>query len=304
MKRNNRYKDVHNQCLDLIRQLPGNAELPTESRLSEQLDASRTTIRAVLSHLSETGLIDWQGRKKTILRKPLKRDYFVSEETRSTHEIIEQAFMQNILGGQFDVGALLNESELARQFDVSTSAVREFLIRFSRFGLIEKAPNRGWILKGFTQGFAMELSDVRELFERRSIRLFVKLPAEQDAWQELAELEEEHLSLQARMQQDYLQFSNLDNRFHKLINSVSGNRFINDFHDLITLIFHFHYRWNKKDELERNTAAIAQHLTIIDALKQHDETAALNACNIHLTQARQTLLTSIDWGRTADPESN
>lgn len=295
MKRNNRYKDIHNRCLDLVRQSPPGAELPTESRLSEILDASRTTIRAVLSHLAEIGLIDWQGRKKTILRKPLKRDYFISAETRSTHEIIEQAFMQSILGGQFDVGALLNESELARQLDVSTSAVREFLIRFSRFGLIEKAPNRGWILKGFNRKFALELSDVRELFELRSIRLFVNLPADDGVWQELAQLEQEHLSLQARIEQDYLQFSSLDNRFHKLIDKASGNRFINDFYDLITIIFHYHYRWNKKDELERNTAAVAQHLDIIKALNRRDEKQAVLACNIHLTQARQTLLQSIDW---------
>lgn len=295
MKRNNRYKDIHNRCLDQIRQLPTGAELPTESKLSEELEASRTTIRAVLSHLAEIELIDWQGRKKTILRKPLKRDYFVSEETRSTHQIVEHAFMENILGGHFDVGVLLNESELARQFDVSTSAVREFLIRFSRFGLIEKAPNRGWILKGFTQKFALELSDVRELFEQRSVRLFVNLPTDDDAWQALASLQQEHLALQARLKQDYLQFSNLDNRFHKLINSASDNRFINDFYDLITIIFHYHYRWNKKDELERNTAAVAQHLDIIQALIDKDEDQALAACKIHLAQARQTLLSSIDW---------
>ncbi|MGQ7847747.1 GntR family transcriptional regulator [Granulosicoccus sp. 3-233] len=295
MKRNNRYKDVHNQCLDLIRLLPSGAELPTESSLSASLQASRTTIRAVLSHLVEIELLDWQGRKKTILRKPLKRDYFVSEETRSTHQIVEHAFMENILGGHLDVGALLNESELARQFDVSTSAVREFLIRFSRFGLIEKAPNRGWILKGFTRQFALELSDVREMFEQRSVRLFVHLPPDNEIWLELTRLQQQHVDLQTRIKQDYLQFSKLDNRFHRLLNSASENRFIDDFHDLITIIFHYHYRWNKKDELERNTAAVAQHLDIIEALIDRDECRAVTACQVHLAQARETLLRSIDW---------
>ena len=41
-------------------------------------------------------------------------------------------------------------------------------IRFSRFGLIEKRPNSHWVLKGFTRDFALELTEVREMFELRS----------------------------------------------------------------------------------------------------------------------------------------
>jgi DNA-binding GntR family transcriptional regulator len=41
----------------------------------------------------------------------------------------------------------INELELAREIGVGTSSVREFLIRFSRFGLIEKRPNSHWVLK-------------------------------------------------------------------------------------------------------------------------------------------------------------
>lgn len=293
MKRNNRYKHTHNQFLDLLRELPRGADLPTENRLSESLDASRTTIRAVLAHLADIGLIEWQGRHKKLLRKPLKRDYFQVEETRSTQQRIESHFMQSILGGDIDEGALLNESEMARQLDVSTSAVREYLIRFSRFGLIRKAPDRGWVLNGFTRAFALELSDMRELFEPRSVALFIRLPASHPAWQSLAALEQEHVRLLPRMQRDYLQFAHLDDRFHQLINGVADNRFIDDFHDLIKIIFHYHYRWNKKDEVERNTAAAQQHLAIIAALQAGDEPAALSACNAHLAQARQTLLRSL-----------
>ena len=42
----------------------------------------------------------------------------------------------------------INELDLARQFGVATTRIREFLNRFQRFGLIEKRPNGGWVLRG------------------------------------------------------------------------------------------------------------------------------------------------------------
>jgi hypothetical protein len=50
------------------------------------------------------------------------------------------------------------------------------------------------------------------------------------------------------------------------VNSAAPNRFIDSFYDIITLIFHYHYQWNKQDERQRNEVAIREHLTYIDAL--------------------------------------
>ena len=73
-------------------------------------------------------------------------------------------------------GTLINELELARQFGVATTGIREFLNRFQRFGLIEKRPNAGWVFKGFTTSFALELFEIREMFELRSAKAFAALP--------------------------------------------------------------------------------------------------------------------------------
>ena len=42
--------------------------------------------------------------------------------------------MEWMLRGGANPGTLINELELARQFGVATNGIREFLIRFSRFG--------------------------------------------------------------------------------------------------------------------------------------------------------------------------
>ncbi len=86
-------------------------------------------------------------------------------------------------------------------------------------------------------------------------------------------------------------FSDIDDRFHRLVNAAAPNRFIDDFHDIISLIFHYHYQWNKRDERNRNAVAIREHLAYIAALKSRDAARVEAACN------------SI-WPRPAPPCSN
>lgn len=299
MSRNNStYKETYNRGLDLIKGLEVGAKLPAETELSEKWGISRTTVRAVLAHLDETDIIDWTGRTKTILKKPNNSDYFLVEETLSVGRRVETQFMEYILGGDLKPGAILRESELVREFGASTSVVREFLIRFSRFGLIEKKPNRHWVLRGFTKNFAIELFDVREMFELRAFKAFLAHDPENAQRTELLAMKDEHLHLVANIDAEYLNFPRMDEKFHRVFIDGLDNRFVEDFFELVTVIFHYHYRWNKKDEKIRNLYAVRQHLDVIEAVRNNDENAAFAAFEAHLSEARKTLLSSVTWDLT------
>jgi DNA-binding GntR family transcriptional regulator len=71
------------------------------------------------------------------------------------------------------------------------------------------------------------------------------------------------------------------------------NRFMADFYDIISLIFHYHYQWRKADEKERNAVAIREHLDYIEALLTRNPDRIEAACRRHLKSARNTLLASI-----------
>jgi DNA-binding GntR family transcriptional regulator len=149
--------------------------------------------------------------------------------------------MQWILHGDCRPGQQINSLELARQFGVSTSAIREYLNGFSQFGLLERRPSGSWIVKGFTKEFALELSEVRELFELRSVQRFVELPDGDAAWRALEAIHRDHLLLREDIEKRHADFSALDERFHRLINNTSRNRFMVNFYALISMIFHYHY---------------------------------------------------------------
>ncbi len=296
-RQNTVFKEAYNRYAAALRQ---DATLPSEPEIAAQLGISRSTARAILTRLADEGIILWNKRQKTVLREPTARDFYPSEETDSLHDVIERSFMQRILSDEAAPGMQINELELAREIGTGTTSVREFLIRFSRFGLIEKRPNSHWILKGFTRAFALELADVREMFELHSAAEFCKLPPENDAWQALAEIKAEHQAMLADLDTRYKDFSALDERFHLLIHRAAKNRFIADFYDAIAIIFHYHYQWNKAFARQRNERAIHEHLDYIAALESRDPTAIDFSCRLHLRSARQTLLQSLPQAGTEE----
>jgi DNA-binding GntR family transcriptional regulator len=287
------YKRTLNGVLDRLAQLAPGAPLESEKKMTEIFDVSRSTVHKVLSGLAEKGIISYETRRPTLSRRPCKNDYFPPAETIATSDRVEKQFKEWMLRGDRKPGDAINELELARAFKASTSAIREYLNRFVRFGLVEKRPQSGWVFRGFTAEFALELFEVRELFELRSAAAFARQPVDAPAWKTLKDIEAEHRVLLPQIKQRYHDFSDLDERFHRLVNDASQNRFMVGFQDIISLIFHYHYQWRKVDERERNEAAIREHLDYIEALFTRDPERIEAACRRHLGSARKTLLASI-----------
>lgn len=292
MKTDALFKRAFNDTLDLVASYRDGEKLPSESALSAQLGVSRTTVRKVLSALAERGVLTGSGRQRVVHSSRRSAQRFPEAETVSMAAQVERRFMEWMLRDNARPGRAINELELARQFGVATTGIREFLNRFQRFGLIERRPNAGWELKGFTVDFALELFEIREMFELRSARAFAALPECSPLWQQLAALRAEHVVLLAEVERRYHDFSDLDSRFHRFVNSASPNRFIDGFYDIITLIFHYHYQWNKQDERQRNEVAIREHLGYIDALPSRDLAKIERACRVHLESAKATLIRS------------
>lgn len=293
MKTDTLYKRAYNDALLLLSTLRSGDPLPSETVLARQLKVSRTTVRKIVAALAEQGTVEGSGRERFLKLSGQVTSAFPEAETIPAHTLVERQFMEWMLQGDARPGAHINELDLARQFGVATTVIREFLNSFQRFGLIERRPSGGWVLQGFTQGFALELFEIREMFELRSARAFADLPAESPLWRELQALRDEHVALLADIDARFHDFSSLDSRFHRLVNAAIPNRFIDGFFDIIiTLIFHYHYQWNKRDERERNEVAIREHLAYIDALLSRSRRAVVAACRVHLTSAMQTLIRS------------
>jgi DNA-binding GntR family transcriptional regulator len=295
MKTDTVFKRAFNDALDVIAGLEIGEPLPSETTLGQRLHVSRTTVRKVLAELATRGVVAGEGNGRSV-RTDHGAERFPEAETVPMSAQVEKRFMEWMLRDNARPGTIINELELARQFGVATTGIREFLNRFQRFGLIEKRPNAGWLFKGFTPAFALELFEIREMFELRSATAFGALPKDSPLWRQIEAIRLEHLALLDEIDVRFHDFSDLDSRFHRLINAAAPNRFIEGFYEIITLIFHYHYQWNKKDERQRNETAIREHLTYIDALLSRKEAIIELACRAHLASARQTLIRATSNG--------
>ncbi len=288
-----RFRSAYNKLLDICTNMEVGGQLPAEVVLAERMEVSRTIVRSALHKLDAENLILWEGRRKTLVKRPDKRHRLSQSESLPTGEELERRFLEWILRFDVPAGTSLNIAQLSRKFGVPAHSLQAFLSGLSRFGLVERRAKGGWILSGFTAEFAVELSDFRLVLEMNAVRHLLSLPEDHQIWGKLTEIRKEHEDLRRDLKDRYHDFSTLDEKFHTTINSVVKNRFVLEAQKLISLIFHYHYMWDKRDEQERNAAAIEEHLDWIDAMLAQDRARSEEAALNHLRRSKETLLASL-----------
>jgi len=293
MKPKTVFRRAYNRGLVRLHEFALASDIGSETSWAQSLSVSRTTVRSVLTAFAATGLIAYEGRSKTLLRHPVPADFRPEPETTYVRAFVGKRFMDWILRGDSGPGQSLNVLELSRRFGVSAAATGEYLNRLRQHDLLERRANGAWILKGFTEDFAEELSEVRAMFELRSALRLATLAADDPVWRDLSLIKAEHLALLQEADTRFADFSELDERFHRRVNDVSRNRFFAGLYDVISMIFHYHYLWDKRDERERNVVAIHEHLDYIAALESRNASAIVRTCNAHMATALSSLLASI-----------
>jgi DNA-binding GntR family transcriptional regulator len=285
-------KRTTNSLLDLFAKESGLSFHASESALARILDVSRTTIHAALAHLEDQGIIARNGRSIVLPQRPKSSDYFSDRQTMSPQDSIEQVLMERMRQGDWGPGREFTEIDLARDSGVSTASVREFLIGFSRFHMVERRPRGGWKLLGLHVDFANEVADMRHMIELEAIKRMTSASGEE--WRQTAEsLLVKHNTLLDGIERQYKEFRALDREFHSFILSGLNNRFATDFLDIVSFVFYYHYKWDMRDELFHNTAAIQEHIVILEALMEPDRSAAIQALVAHLTTSRTNLIRSL-----------
>ncbi|MEH6605505.1 MAG: GntR family transcriptional regulator [Pseudomonadales bacterium] len=282
-----------NETLDIIvNNYPGTKLLPNDLSLSKSLGVSRTTVRNVLDQLQSVDIIEKAGTSKKILRKPRKTDYFdLRNEPSSKEELIETFFLDLINTGKLLPGDMFSELDLAKRSGCNTITVREFLIKFSRIGLIKKNPRAQWQMVEFDEKFARELVDFRRILEMSSLSKLLEKTDDDPVWDELQQLLTDHREL-LRNPERFQDLPHLDRRLHLAIQSSADNRFIRQFFDIVSFVCHYHYQWQKGDEQERNMVAVEEHIDLITKLLAKDIRGSIMSLENHLNTSRKTLMRS------------
>jgi GntR family transcriptional repressor for pyruvate dehydrogenase complex len=223
--------------------------------------------------------------------------YKAIQASRLYEQIVLQ-IEESILKGELTEGSQLPaERDLARQFGVSRTAVREAIKALQEKGLVDALPGRGTFVTG---------GDTHSM--RRSLDRIIK-SGETDGWDYLVEVREvlepeiaamaamratdpdltmmrDAFSLMDKAQQDSDAYIEADLDFHLALAEAAGNPIVLSLIDsIVGLLREQRLRiFQIGGGPERGQY---HHQRILEAVKRHDPQAARDAMRSHLTQVRE-----------------
>jgi DNA-binding GntR family transcriptional regulator len=198
-------------------------------------------------------------------------------------EAVHMTLREAILHGVLPAGQQLGEIRLASIFGRSRTPVREAILRLEAEGLAARTARSGLVVAQITREEVLEVYAVREMLDGLSARLGAQglLPNELDHIVWLNE------RLRAAAEQtDGKAMTELNIEFHEAICRASRNSLLQEFMQRI-------HAWVRRFENttmsygSRGLEAVAEHETLIDALRSRNPEDAERIARQHMRRALQ-----------------
>ncbi len=210
----------------------------------------------------------------------------------SLRERLYETLKEDILLNKYEPGEELQIDKLAQEFGVSTTPIREALVRLEGDGLVVSIPNRG------VQVAPISLDDVRNLYEvRRLLEPYAaKIAARYCEEVEVEALYEKLVNL-IEGPTDLAAYINADLELHELMFQHLRNTLLKDILDQVDQ-HSIRVRYLAESSAgglrpEVVELVMREHLKILDAIRKRNEEKAAAATLQHLTNAEARTLKSL-----------
>jgi DNA-binding GntR family transcriptional regulator len=202
---------------------------------------------------------------------------------RSQHaaaQVYEQ-LRDMILSIRLPPGTVLSRTDLQRQFRLSSTPVRDALMRLDEAGLVEVYPQSGTIVSLIDVPLARQAQFLRRAIEQEAVRVLAEAP-DRTLIERLRVVIREQASLAKA--KDLERFNDADLAFHRLLYEAAGVP------DLWSLVRH---RSGHIDRIRRlhlpigskATQIVRDHTAIVDAIEQRDPDLAQSELRGHLSRS-------------------
>jgi len=187
-----------------------------------------------------------------------------------------------------DITTRVIEQDLAKEYGVSRTPVREVIRELVKEGILISIPNLGTFVKQYTLQEVKNIYEIRGALEGLAVNLAAKRISvdEGDLLMDLAKDIENK-----RLDENWDVVYELDKKFHKLIASCSRNanleKTLEDYEFKITCAYAnlFQAERFNGDEFQG-----ISHVKIADAIKKHDSSEAEKLMKAHILWAKQRIL--------------
>jgi DNA-binding GntR family transcriptional regulator len=207
--------------------------------------------------------------------------FYESRDYTSLSEKVYRFLRDGIAEERYHTGDCLIEMKIAEELGVSRTPVREALKQLELEDLVVSHPNRGVVVKGFSEEDLQDVSTIRHLLEGQA----AYWAAERITPSLLAELKEVVELMEFYTQKsDVEHLVRLDTRFHEIIYEASGSRTIR--HILASL--HHNISKARQSSLtlpDRAGCSLEEHQKIYRAIENHDAPSAKEYMKAHVAIA-------------------
>ncbi|MEA2622516.1 MAG: hypothetical protein QOH61_1426 [Chloroflexota bacterium] len=206
-----------------------------------------------------------------------------------SNERVYVGLRHRILYGGLNPGSRLTEVQIARDFHVSRTPVREALRRLTAEGLLTMDPFRGMIVSDVDNIELEEIFVIREALEG----LVTRLAAERVADVDLAKLDLLiDLMREAARSGQWDAMSAANTKFHEVIHYAAGNARLRA---MLRNLLEFSRRFSIQAfaSPERSELVIAEHEGMLAALRARDPVEADALARAHVARARDFLTARI-----------
>ena len=200
---------------------------------------------------------------------------------------VYEKIKEGIINGAFAPGLPINESEFARDLDVSKTPVREALRQLEREGLVETIPGRGSGVAHIT------FQDIREIFEVREI---IECGAAKRA---ALTRDEEEVKLKKKELEQYsqkwteaidLNWGPVEDIHLFIVTRIGNQKLIDTYLGLLDHIKRIRQQFGGCFTRQRFSELVDEHLEILDAIIEGNGERAELAVQNHLRNAGAYLL--------------
>lgn len=199
---------------------------------------------------------------------------------RSIRDHVYQSLKDQIVNLSILPGTALSENEMAIQFNVSRTPIRESFVRLAQEGLVQVYPQRGTLVALIDRALVEEARFMRAQLECA----IVELACESFPKQILQELSTNLSQQKAYLaKEDVDGIFKLDQQFHYLLFSGTGKLHTWNTMNLLTI----HLDRSRKLRLLDNRdwqLIYEQHQQIVESIFNHDATKAVQLMKLHLNR--------------------
>lgn len=204
---------------------------------------------------------------------------------RSVRDQVYESLKEQIISLSILPGTALSENEMAIQFGVSRTPIRESFVRLAQEGLVQVLPQRGTLVSLIDRELVEEARFMRSQLECAVVELACQTISQETLQQLMSNLQQQQLSLE---QENVERIFKLDQQFHALL--FAGVSKTNTWNTMSLLTVHLdrsrklrlldNYDWQQIYE---------QHVHIVEAIRQQDAKTAIAIMQQHINRGKDDL---------------